>query len=453
MENYFNLIDQVSIGRNYNWASLNIDLNFNKQDIDLESIINGSKQFGNTQNERIFVHEYVHYLQNFYCSWGGLVFCELVLALDKMGASKVNDNIILKLPLKIKEISDAELWNSGVKHYNKFYSLIGDIKGTTSFEKIGEYPKVVIKEISEDVIIFNNGRISFSLNGRTIREHMAEYSSLLFLNYTDEQIHQDLINSKIHCTSNGTLEKNPEYWILFEFFFTNNYKNVAEGLVLLCSTSLSTASPNRSIIRFFKFLNDFKEELGGKDNLLNIVHGFLATPTEVIAFSFSFYATLKNITEQLALCTKYFDHSFYKFNSIIFTQLMNNIYHDFSSKKIFDNPTLLRDKAFWVDLLNSTGTPIIRYKDKTPIISTYNSDLIDALTYFFGVIKVLEDLTDSSKCNCPFHSEFKICKADYKNDELCLQEPLLVVNPVDKGKDCLYHNAIKLMGFDNRIEL
>ena len=451
MENYFEFLDNASVGRSYDWTSLHIDLNFNKTEIDLESILNGTLEFGDTQNEAVFIHEYVHYLQNFYCNWGGLVFCNFVLALEKMGASKVSDSISFKLPLKIKKIEGASLWNDGVILYEKFGNLLGSSEKSIVIENLDTSSRLSIKSITDDSLVINNGRISYCIDNKTIREHMADLSSMLFLNYTDEQVYKRLLNTSSLCSTLGTLDKQPMYWMLFEYFFDHKYKNVSEGLVILCHSSLCSANPLQTIIRFFKFIEKMEDELKGKNDLLSIVNGFLNIQTEVLAFSFSFNAALQNIIEQLKLCSKHSDHSFYESNSILFNHLMFNIYSSFSAKLIFRNPQDLRNKKFWIQTINKTGTPIIRYKDKMPIIISKNNDLIDSLTYFLGVTKVIENLQDNYKLSCPFHTDFNICKTIYKNNDNCLYEPLLVKNPLCNGEECLFQNALELMGLTDRI--
>ena len=447
MENINDFVDNASVGNNYNWTSLNIDLNFNKSEIDLDSIIKREKQFGDTHNEVLFIHEYVHFVQNFYCNWGGLVFCEFVLSLEKLGASKAVDDFKLSMPLKIEHIADANLWNDGVDYYNKFQLLIGSKKEEIILENACKSDKISIKKIAEEELIINNGRISYTINCKTIREHMADLSSMLFMNYSDTQIHERFSNSSAFCSSPKTLDKQPTYWMLLEYFYSNELKNIAEGLVLICHAALSTASPLRMIIRFFKFSINFK---GGKD-LVELVHRFLTKPVEIIAYSFSFNATLQSLVNQLKLCSSHADHDFYRFNIEIFNTLMMNISNHFSAKLFFRNPANLRNKDAWVQMIHHTGTPIIRYKDKTPVISTFSNKLVESLTYFLGVAKVLENLKGSSMHCCPFHTDFDICKALYKNNENCFHDPLLVKNPFINGKECLFHNAIELMGLTDRI--
>lgn len=449
MDDYYTFLDKAGVDKTYDWSSLNIDLNFNKAEIDIDAILNNSKIFGNSQNEALFIHEYVHYLQNFYTSWGGLVFCEFVLALEKMDASKVDEHFKLPLPLQIQNQSGTKLWNDGVSHYEKFHSLLGTDHGKISIERIGTYPHYSVKEMVDQVLTINNGLISYQISSKTVREHMAELCSLLFLNYSDQQIHERFINANSFRSAPNRLDKSPMYWMLFEYFYNNGYKDIAEGLVLLTHSALCTANPVNLVVRLFKFLVNYKEF--DNKNLFEVVSGFLSLPDNVIAFSYSFNASLEKIIAQLKLCSKIEKHALYHFNAIIFTQLMQNIYSSFSSKKMFSNPYHLRKKETWFSLIQQAGTPIIRYKDKMPVITTSNQQLVEALTYFFGIVKVLGNLQDSQIHSCPFHTEFNICKASYKDNDRCLHEPLSVRNPKQDGQECLYDNAIVLLGLKERI--
>jgi|GEM_PF-3667252 len=445
MANYFDFLDQASVGKNYDWSSLHINLNFDKSEIDLDAILNREKTFGNSTNEALFIHEYVHFIQNFYCNSGALTFCEYVLALEKLGASKLNEDFKLPLPLKITDQPGADLWNSGVQHYKKFGQLLGTDDGNIQFERLKPYPEHSIKEKSNKLII-NNGLISYTVNSKTVREHMAELSSLLYLNYSDEQIHDRFISSSALCSTLGSLDKQPMYWMLFEYFYSNRYTNIAEGLVLLTHSALCDVTPVSTVVRFFDFIQDKKDK-----ELVSLVKWFLDTPVEVQVFSFSFNAAITQIISQLKLCTKHGEtHDFYKFNATLFSILMLNIKNYYSAKLFFKDPIRLRDKSFWVRIIADTGTPIIRYKDRTPVITTSNKELINSLTYFLGVSKVLENL-QGTKTQCPFHTEFNICKAIYRDNDKCLHEPLTVKNPIGNGEECHYQNAIILLGLDSRI--
>ena len=76
MDTYFGYLDNAGIKRNYDWFALNINLNFNKEEIDFDKILNGEQQMGTSENEIIFIHEYLHFIQNFGTSWGGMIFCK-----------------------------------------------------------------------------------------------------------------------------------------------------------------------------------------------------------------------------------------------------------------------------------------------------------------------------------------------------------------------------------------
>jgi len=452
MEDHYILLDNASFGNSYSWISMHIDLNFNKLEIDLDSILNGAKTFGNSQNEIVFIHEYVHFLQNFYCSWGGLTFCEFILALEKLGASKVVDNIVFKLPLKIEPIADADLWNKGVFHYDTFCLLIGPEKKPILFENLCPNEKAIIKSISEEELVLNNGRISYCISNKAIREHMADLSSLLFSNSSDESIHNRHINSRVFCSADYVLDKNPMYWMMFEYFYSNRFENIAEALVIICHAALSTASPVRLIIRFFKFFQEVNKSGDQISNLKEIVIWFLNLATENIAFSYSYHEAIKGIVNQINLCSNHYDHDFYRFNSHIFTKLLTSISYFFSAKLFFRAPENLRDKNLWVSLIKQTGTPIIRYKDKTPAITLNDQDLQNSLTYFLGITKLFEYLQDSAKYSCPFHSEFNICNANFRNNENCINDPFLVKNPLKDGSECLFQNALELLGLKDRIK-
>lgn len=449
MEEYYTFLDNSRVGISYDWTSFNIDLNFNKEDIDLDTIFNGLKPFQGTKNEMLFIHEYVHYLQNFYTNWGGLVFCDLVLGINKLAASRGEDNSTITLPLKLEK-KESQLWDDGVEMLEKFRVNISTDDGHIKFEESYSFPNYKISELTTDKAVISNGRIVYTINNKTIREHMAELSACLFADLNDEQIHDRFIRSNAFSSGNSIMDKEPMYWFLFEYFFAKKYKNIAEGLVLLTHSALCSANPVPVICRFLLFLK-LNQSIIKEIDLHNLVNIFLKTQPEIISFSFSYYASLKKITEFLKLCEKYIDQSFYQFAKNIYNSLLINISQTYSAKKIFENPKNLRAKTNWLEIIKNTGTPIIRYKDKKAVISLQNEELVNSLTYFLGMVKVFYNLQTDRNQRCPFYQEFNICKADYKNAETCFHDALNVQNPLNNGEECLHQNAVELLGLKDRL--
>lgn len=449
MADYFDSKDFASVGRTYDWASLHIDLSVDKNEIDLDAVLSSARPFGDSPNETVFIHEYVHYLQSFYTTWGALMFCEYRLALEKINASNLEEQF--KLPLKLEAKEGMELWNAGVKQYEKFFGMLGSDRGNIDFERLNAYPNYSVKEFSDHSLTINNGLVSYTIDNKTVREHMAELSSLLFLNYSDEQVHSRIINCNDFCSSLGNLDKKPMYWMLFEYFYFHGYINIAEGLVLLCNGAMSSLMPHWSINRFFKFLKNNKAAGAGKD-LLTLVRQFSSSDQELNIIRGSFETVIEELNKQLRLCEKHSStHDLYRLSLNIFNFLKNNLNTYQSADVFFREPSNLRRKKFWSDTISKTGTPIIRYKDKTPVITTFDRNLIEPLTYFLGITKVLDNLQDTKIFACPFHSDFNICKAAYKNDDTCFHEPLSVKNPEQDGKECHYQNAVLLLGLKDRL--
>lgn len=449
MEEYYNFLDKSRVGISYDWASFNINLNFNKEDIDLESIFNGMKPFEGTNNEMLFIHEYVHYLQNFYTNWGGLVFCDFVLGINKLAASRGEDNSTIVLPLRLEK-KQSELWNDGVEMLEKFKINISTDDGNIRFEEDNTFPNYKISELTNEKAVISNGRILYTINNKTIREHMAELSAYLFADLNDIQIHERFLRCNVFSSGNSIMDKEPMYWFLFEYFFAKKYLNIAEGLLLLTHSALCSANPVPLICRFLLFLNQNESVFQEKD-LFDLVNIFLKTPPEIISFSFSYHSSLKSITDFLILCEKYNDQSFYQFAKEIYFSLLINISQTYSAKKIFENPKHLRTKTFWLEIIKNTGTPIVRYKDKKAVISLQSEELVNSLTYFLGMIKVFYNLQTDRNQRCPFYQEFNICKADYKNAETCFHDALNVRNPLNNKEECLHQNAVELLGLKDRL--
>lgn len=451
MEEYYSFLDNSSVGISYDWTSFNINLNFNKEDIDLDSIFNGLKYFEGTNKEMLFIHEYVHFLQNFYTNWGGLVFCDFVLGVNKLASSRAEDDSLIALPLRLEK-KKSQLWNEGVEMLKKFNINISTDDGNIRFEESNSFPNYKISELTKEKAVISNGRIVYTINNKTIREHMAELSACLFADLNDEQIHIRFLSCNTFSSGNSIMDKEPMYWILFEYFFANKYQNIAEGIILLTHSALCSANPVNVICRFLLFLKQNKSVIKEK-NTHNLVNIFLKTPSEIISFSYTHYAALKNITDFLKLCKKYENQSFYQLAEKIYFSLLINISQTYSSKKFFENPETLRNKDNWLKIIKNTGTPIIRYKDKKAVISLQNDELGNSLTYFLGMVKVFYNLQTDRNQRCPFYQEFNICKAEYKNAETCFHDALKVQNPLKNGKECLHQNALELLGMKDRLNI
>lgn len=451
MEEYYEFLDKSGVGVTYDWTSFNISLNFNKEDIDLDSIFAGEKSFEGSNNEMLFIHEYVHFLQNFYTNWGGLVFCHFVLGVNKLAASRGEDDSVITLPLKLEK-RQSQLWNDGIEILEKFKISLSTDEGNIRFEETNLFPDYKISELTNEKLEISNGRILYTINNKTIREHMAELSACLFTNLNDVQIHDRFSRCNAFSSGNSIMDKEPMYWFLFEYFYAKSFTNIAEALVKLAHSALCTANPKDVISRFFIFLEANSKQINNS-NLILFVNTFLLLPAEIIAFSFSHHASLKKISDFLILCNKHKDQSFYQFAEKIYYSLLINISQTQSSKKFFENPVTLRNKDNWLQIIKYTGTPIIRYKDKRAVINIKNGLLVDSFTYFLGMIKVFYNLqTQRNQC-CPFFEEFNICRVDYKNAETCFHDALNVRNPLNNNEECLHQNAVELMGLKDRLRI
>lgn len=424
MQPNFEYLDYASVNRNYDWFSLNINVNFNADKIDLEKIVNRELIFGNTVDEIIFIHEYTHYLQNFNTPLGAVLLCQFTHALFQMGASKLNENIIFKLPLKLNSIDAKPLWNAGIEHINNIRTALGHSDDIVNFEGPATFEDYKI--VKTKYLTISNGRAIFEITNKAIREHMAHLSSMLFVGYNDQQIHEDYLKRKEFYVTEGMLEKQPSYWILFEYFYFHKYTNVAEGLILLCMESMTCATPMTIIEAFFKNIQEPK--FASIKNLHFFVKLWTGAASEIKRKNAFISDALKMIEEKIALCKKHKEHDFYKFNIALFEKLAYNIRNFEKLNHYFSDANKLRDKDSWVKIIREFGTPIVRYKSKSPLVTGQSNEVGNALTYFLGVVKTIDSLRSTTVERCPFHTDFPICTAGHKNDTTCLTDPVTVTN-------------------------
>jgi hypothetical protein len=207
-KHYYESFDQIGKAF-YDWERHLINLGCSTSDFDLNEGKSLTEK-GSLESSK-FVHEYIHFLQNFATSWGAPVFTDLTLAVMKIGASSATSDEKLILPI------------------DKSNDLL-PIENVTD---------------SEDCIKLSNNRIVAELGLKLIREHMAHLGTQLYLNKSDEEIHT--YNKNIFTNNHSIFSRDPEYWILFEYVFeAGTFSNIARGIFHLTQNNLITLNPKKS---------------------------------------------------------------------------------------------------------------------------------------------------------------------------------------------------------------
>jgi hypothetical protein len=281
---------------------------------------------------------------------------------------------------------------------------------------------------------------------------MAHVGSFLFLNYSDNEIHELNINSKHFCYSNKLLDKLSEYWILFEYFFETypSMSNIGNGVYALCAESLTKLNPDKSIKRFFDWI--FQNIINSASDLFQLVKTWANTNNEQKYYTVGKNETLSYLSCLISLCqiNKKDNYIFECFEKI-FLFVQNNILLFDGGRGLYLPNVDLSNKRTWFMFLYKIGSPLIRYKKNTPIIYGPSKNMESEFVFLLGLSKSLSIIQTSSEFECAFYKEYRICSAGLK-ENLCLTQPYKVKNPEQNGKECIFNNCMKLLGFDGRLQ-
>jgi hypothetical protein len=453
---YFESLDFASPGNTYDWFSLKIELKLPITDETINKLQYKESSFSPEELNALhyLAHEYIHFLQNITTHWGGPMLTDYALSLMKFGASSAEHEKIFSLPLDISKIASeiGGLFEGGNDLLKKIKGRTIANEGNIVFNSKNNFPDYnIVNTTNNEVLSISNGRITKDIGLLCIRENMAHIGSLLFLGFSDENIHETNVNSKHFCSSPKLLDKQPEYWLLFEYFFdnSNSYSNIGKGIYALCAEALTKLNPEKSIKRFFNWLKDNPPPLNS--DLYKLVKEWAISPLENKYYNVGKNETLNHLTSLITLCqTHKVDHYMFECFEKLFIFAQNNILlHDGGRGLYFPNVDL-GNKRTWFMFLYNLGSPLIRYKKNKPLLYGPTKKMEDELTFLLGLSKTLTLLQAKSEFDCPFREEYKICDVKYKSNN-CMTQPYIVTNPAKDGSECIFSNCLKLLGLQGRI--
>lgn len=435
----------------YDWQAQIINLGCSLADISLakDNITltpEGEKSFS------IFVHEYIHFLQNFSTAWGVPIFTDFALALMKIGASSAEDKSILYLPLDESKIKNA-LLKEGLKmrhtvleRKERYSRILTHLEGILA--------PIEFIDPNDDYATLTNGRVTVQLGGKVIREHMANLGAQLFLRKSDSDIHT-------YNETLGGFHKNgikfsdqPEYWILFEYFYSlGMFDNLAKGIFHLAQMTLITLNPETALLRFINWFQQNKSGFASKLDFVGVVEDWVQSSDELYFFYVGFEQSVKHCQEILDLSKRNLEkHDIFRFTYNIAEYALNNIQRTKGGRLLFSSYDNFEIVDYWKKKVFEFGTGIVSYIDAVLIQGTreHCAKMEESFNFLLSSSLVMKMILGNQRTICPFLEDIPICHAEFKGDENCWRNPFLMVEKNTNGRHCLFANGLLLMGLENR---
>lgn len=396
-----------------------------------------------------FIHEYIHYLQNFATSWGAPVFTDFALAIMKIGASSATSDEKIALPIDKNKITNKllldgiELRESVILRTNKCNNW--DFKA-------GELKPITVVTDSDECAKLSNNRINAELGTKLIREHMAHLGTQLYLKKSDQEIHK--YNESIFTKLDSAFSRDPEYWILFEYVFeTGDFSEVARGIFYLTQNNLITLNPEKALKRFVTWFESNKSSLKKGIPFIDVVETWLMTNDEGSYLNVGLNASEKHCEKILTLTQKHQStNDLFLFVSNITEYTLDKIRKNKGGRFLFNPNNDFSDIDFWKRKVHEYGTGILRYLDNVIIQGTkeHTEKMTESFYFLLSTSLVLKRIFENSKGTCPFLDEIPICMAKIRESTNCFRNPYLMLIPENK-KQCLFGSGVLLTGMNERL--
>ncbi|KAA0992459.1 hypothetical protein [Dyadobacter aurulentus] len=446
---YFRSLDEIRKPF-YDWERQVINVGCSSQDIGIDDeqvnlTIKGK------ENIAKLIHEYIHFLQNFATNWGGPIFVDLAVSLLKIGASSNESEEILKLPLN-KENINNDLLISGLELRESVIERIN--RSSRSFTHDKSRDAISVSGPTDGEFVITNGLTSIDVGLKLIREHMAYLGTQLYLNHNDDEIHsRNLVTFK---RNEHMLARNPEYWILFEYFYASKcFENVGRGVFFLTQYSLAGLAPNYSIIRFIKWIHDIDLLAQRIRPLIDYVQEWTNLHSEKSENKKANDKAIAHCESIIKLSKKYeSENHLFEFTRIVTEYTLANILKSEGGMNLFCIEDNFSDLTYWKKKIDEFGTGIVLYTDGVFAhgLSAENPDLLESFKHFLAGNLIVKKLLTNQISTCPFLYDIPICQAEYRDSQNCVKNPFLMLD--EKSVDaCLFVNGVLMLGLSKRLEL
>jgi hypothetical protein len=411
-------------GRRYNWLSVVIKLDLNSSEFDLSNF--AVEDFRPEKHQDAFleplIHEYTHFLQNIGTLWGARIFYDLIHRVLLSGCGRSRSNT--KMVAKGEEIIESLKRRIPEK---KSMSSVSTEAGISFTWEIG------INSVS-----ISTGQMAASVDIRTICEAWARCASKLYLGWNDQLIHDH--NARLPDFQDGVgklrWSSAHEYWLIFEYFFQNQYQNVAVGVCQLCAYLMNYRDPESAFMRFA----DYKDK-SDLDDVVELAKAWYSSHTEVGPRMQSWNETIHQFDETIRLGK---EHGSSNTSVKEFCELAKfvrvNLREDASL--FIEGIEEIRTLEYWAKRLFKIGTPVLAFRDAT-VLWGPTKRLQQSFLNLMGIQEVL-NRREAERFKCLFYQRLPICIA-IKDDDACCTKPFMK-GPSGDGEGCLFCNSMTMLG-------
>ena len=438
----------------YDWEHLVLTAGTTVENWDLKIPI--SKRSAKQITEILyFIHEYIHYLQNFCTIWGVGIFSDLFLAFSKISVSGVKGASKFEPPLLGRFIGDV-LFDEGVllryetlERLRKSDSYSSDLKNELR-EITGHY--------HGEKVILTNGICECAIGIQAIREHMANLGSFLLLGYSDEDIYRENRTFGDFIDERSRQFRKPEYWIIFDFFKSNhpNLKNLAGGLFYLFNECLTRANPDRAFYRFFEyFQSDLDRYLIGKP-FIELVNQWLSASIENSSYQSSLTLTMENLNQRLEFIDRELGHDLPKAAGKIIRMMKTNIIRGDGGRNLFSNEFSFADLDSWNKMIGRFGSCLVSFNQEIRILGDdkFCKEMEEPFVLMNSATLAFKEVNENNSFfTCPFYIDIPICKAPEKREEICDRNPYEMLKIQTSDNCCNFMCGLISLGLEKRLNL
>lgn len=442
---YFNFLNA-----HYDWEKHLINVNCPAGDL---NILDPEKEVTEEglKNTSIFIHEYIHYLQNFSTTWGSTIFADFTFALIKVGASSADNKDIICLPLTETETNNPLLFE-GLKLRKEVVSKINLYNEFEKEDGMEIHYKLI--NVGKSYLSLTNGKISLPLSGKVIREHMAHLGTLLFLGKDDANIHEYNRTFNGFSPNGNEFSNRAEYWIIYEYYYSFEiFTNLSKGLFNLMQKCLATNIPENTLKQFNDWLLTIKPKLKNID-FNTLVEKWASKPFMEKVF-------LLDLVESKAHCQKILkiaaahkhENHLLEFAYNILSYILDNIDSSSGGQNLYNSKDNFDSLTYWNNKVAKYGSGIVRYSDQTMIHGSteHCTKMEDSFLFLISSSFVINKIIKNQKSLCPFLEDMPICVAEYKGADDCYKNPFKMTKESSYEKKCTFANGVFLLGFQNRI--
>lgn len=410
-----------------------------------------------TRNYRRFVHEYIHYLQNFTTTWGCFSASSFFSSYLRIGISSLEkplEKILLPMTLGEYDFKSDYLLAGLKDRFRQIRQL--ETSDSVSLDPKGDLKKIESRFENKKIVI-DNGIVQRTIGLKCIREQMAFLGEMQFLGYSDEQISNFINSNNGFLYENQRLGRQSEYWIIFEYYY-QNFKNILEigvGLFCLMNECLTRLNPDITFYKFELFLAKQKHNLKSGVKFVEILDDWITTQQEVLNYRKSCHYTIKDVEKLYEITKKYTNNDLViSIKELCNIMLQNLKISEGGRRTYFDKFSDFKFPLYWHDMIIKYGTPIVVFNDQVKIFGSpnYTSKAMDCFLRVNAATMVLKKLHDGGKeFMCPYFLDVNICTHPLKSQNVCGKNALQILHQVKNDNHCQLSSGIVLLGLKDRL--